>query len=98
MTSDDVKALIEDVEYHLGNWDGDYVERGCDLIKRLAAALSALSHAETEAEWEYGVRATGDEEPYTDVSDDLDWLLDHALAIEDDEIVRRRKAGEWEVV
>lgn len=47
-------------------------------------------------EWEYGLRMSGDEEPYSDISEDLDWLLDGGLATVDEQVVRRRKAGPWE--
>lgn len=48
----DIQALIEEADTYLANWDRDYVQRGTDMIRRLAAALSALS-GETETEWEY---------------------------------------------
>jgi len=48
------------------------------------------------SEWEYGLRMAGDEEPYSDISEDLDWLLDGGLATVDEQVVRRRKAGPWE--
>jgi hypothetical protein len=48
-------------------------------------------------EWEYGIRADGNDEPYSYHSDDLDWLLD-GVSDFDGHIVRRRKAGPWEPV
>ena len=48
-----------------------------------------------EPEWEYGIRADGDDEPYTDHSDDPDWLCDQITPEPGDAIVRRRKAGPW---
>jgi len=73
------------------------MRRAASFLNNVAAALSALS-GETETEW--AVRAKGDSEPWTDVSDDFDWLADNMPGFinEDAEIVRRRKAGEWEVV
>lgn len=59
---------------------------------------SSRLSVEGEVEREYGIRAADDEEPYTDASDDLDWVLDHALLTDGDQIVRRRKAGPWEEV
>lgn len=53
---------------------------------------------DAEAQWEYGIRASGDDEPYSDVSEDVDWLIDHfTVGVPDEQIVRRRKAGPWEV-
>ena len=92
----DVQALIEEArEWEPKNGETPIGEQR--LILDLAAALSALS-GETETEW--AVRAKGDSEPWTDVSDDFDWLADNMPGFinEDAEIVRRRKAGEWEVV
>jgi len=54
----------------------------------------AHPHGE-EPEWEFGIRAEGDEEPYTDYSDDSDWLCDQVTPEPGDAIVRRRKAGPW---
>ena len=48
-----------------------------------------------EPEWEYGIRADGDDEPYTDYSDDPDWLCDQITPEPGDAIIRRRKAGPW---
>lgn len=52
-----------------------------------------------EAEWEYGVRATGDNEPFTDHYDSLDAMSEEfdgrVVWNVDEEIVRRRKAGPW---
>lgn len=50
-------------------------------------------------EWEYGVRATGDNEPFTDHYDSLDAMSEEfdgrVVWNVDEEIVRRRKAGPW---
>lgn len=63
-----------------------------------------VKHQETierlnaDAVWEYGIRATGDDEPYTEITEDLDWLLDAGIAEEHQETVRRVKAGPWELL
>lgn len=62
---------------------------------RLLTAESRLGVAAEEPEWEYGIRAQGDDEPYTDHSDDPDWLCDQVTPEPGDAIVRRRKAGPW---
>ena len=54
--NDATQALIEEADTYLANWDGDYVERGTDMVRRLAAALSALS-GETETERAVAERA-----------------------------------------
>lgn len=60
------------------------------IRERIAAGVVA-----EEPEWEYGIRAEGDDEPYTDHSDDPDWLCDQITPEPGDAIVRRRKAGPW---
>lgn len=49
---------------------------------------------------EYGIRAEGDTDPWSDHSDDLDWLLDNASEHMgmSDYAVQRTKAGPWEPV
>jgi hypothetical protein len=46
-------------------------------------------------EYEYAFRAEDDEEPWSDYSDDLDFLVDGFIPY-DSHIVRRVKAGAWE--
>lgn len=61
--------------------------------ERIGAARAGV--VAEEPEWEYGIRAEGDDEPYTDHSDDPDWLCDQITPEHGDAIVRRRKAGPW---
>lgn len=52
-----------------------------------------------ETSWEYGVKADGDDEPWSDLSDDLDWLLSDGAGefiSASDHVVRRYKATAWE--
>ena len=62
------------------------------------AALDTLAE-QGEVEWEYGVRATGDREPFTDHYDSLDAMSEEfdgrVVWNADEEIVRRRKASPW---
>ena len=64
------------------------------------AILAAGYRKHPEPEWEYGIRAEGDTEPWSDHSDDLDWLLDNASGNMgmSDYAVQRTKAGPWEPV
>lgn len=48
-------------------------------------------------EYEYAFRADGDDEPWSDYSDDPDFLTDGSIPY-DSHIVRRVKAGPWERV
>lgn len=96
-TTDDVRGTYAD-----GMW---YVNRRMDgtlsEFDRWLAAHDAEVRASVvseEPEWEYGIRAEGDEEPYTDHSDDPDWLCDQITPEPGDAIVRRRKARPWEVI
>lgn len=68
-----------------------------EMIERLADALEA---ATVESEWEYALRDPGADEPFTDVYRDMETLSDCESSIVwgAEELVRRRKAGEWEPV
>lgn len=68
------------------------------LWMRTARALEATQHPEPEIE--YGIQFEGDSEPWSDYSDDLDWLLEHAADHMgmSDYAVKRTKAGPWEPV
>lgn len=87
---------------HLLMWSQVYAGRG-EQIKAHALVQAAREYIARHPqgpiteEWEYGIRADGDDEPYSDHSDDLDWLLD-GVSDFDGHIVRRRKAGSWEPV
>lgn len=65
-------------------------------------AERALSVVAEEPEWQYGVRATGDSEPFTDHYESLDAMSEEfdgrVVWNTDEEIVRRRKAGPWEPI
>lgn len=71
------------------------------VVQQMTALIEAETRARAagvvteEPEWEYGIRAEGDDEPYTDHSDDPDWLCDQITPEPGDAIVRRRKAGPW---
>ena len=46
------ETLIAEAERYIRNWDGDYVQRGVDEVRRLAAALKAqrpVREAQVEA-------------------------------------------------
>lgn len=98
MAMTDYSALIEEADYYLASWDGDYVQRGTDMIRRLSAALSSLSSlAETEAEWEYGWASPSGEPGLALTKEEAEW---HATNLEPHgfyRVSRRRKAGPWEV-
>lgn len=66
-------------------------------VPYLAALEAAYSQRGAEPEWEYARKAPGDDEPWSDVSEDLDSLMDGNGFI-GDVFVRRRKAGPWEPV
>ncbi len=72
---------------------------GITAALEAADALIAAGVVTEEPEWEYGVRATGDNEPYTDHYDSLDAMSEEfdgrVFWNVDEEIVRRRKAGPW---
>lgn len=69
-----------------------------DVLAGLVPAPKTQDGEAREAEWEYGIRADGDDEPWSDISDDLDWLVSETTSgpgFEHSEVVRRRKAGPW---
>lgn len=72
---------------------------GITAALEAADALIAAGVVAEEPEWEYGVRATGDNEPFTDHYDSLDAMSEEfdgrVVWNVDEEIVRRRKAGPW---
>jgi hypothetical protein len=76
------------------------------LPQRILAAMIVEAIEADRAQrvgWEYGIRAEGDAEPYSDVSEDFDWLLDDGgggtmLTEPGTHVVRRRRAGDWERV
>jgi len=49
--------------------------------------------------WEYAVKGTGDDEPWSDISGDLFYIAEHVWGHADatDQIVKRRPAGPWVV-
>ncbi|MCK8477214.1 hypothetical protein [Microbacterium aurugineum] len=73
----------------------DHLEKAVFYSAKTAIERERASVVSEEPEWEYGIRAEGDDEPYTDHSDDPDWLCDQATPEPGDAIVRRRKSGSW---
>jgi hypothetical protein len=75
--------------------DGVYLRHIADFIADVQRVSERFRAPATGGEWEYGIRAEGDDEPYSDHSDDLDWLTDEFSFELGDRIVKRRKAGPW---
>lgn len=98
-TEDELHALGDVIEHIQTMWEADrdqYIEPLAEFTARgIFAAGYRLDVVAEEPEWEYGIRAEGDDEPYTDHSDDPDWLCDQITPEPGDAIVRRRKAGPW---
>ena len=64
----------------------------------LAILDESPTERETPAEWEYGLADDGATEPYSDISTDRDWVLDGVHPLDEGtKLLRRRKAGPWEV-
>lgn len=84
-------------------WDAVVTPKLADSVPQMVADYRREVESEIDeyarltGAWEYGLRMADDEEPYSDISEDLDWLLDGGLATVDEQIVRRRKAGPWEI-
>lgn len=72
-----------------------YVIQSLDDLALDEFDVPARKHPEPE--WEYGIKAEGDDEPWSDLSDDLDHLVDGATSFlqPGDALVRRTKAGPW---
>ncbi len=70
-----------------------------DVSDALRDLIVEHERVTSETGWEYGLRADGDEDPYSDVADDLDYLLENWFAgLPDEHVARRRKAGPWEPI
>ena len=84
----------------IGQWGAALIADE-ELLEALAAhdAEVRAGVVTEESEWEYGVRVTGDNEPFTDHYDSLDAMSEEfdgrVVWNVDEEIVRRRKAGPW---
>jgi hypothetical protein len=74
-----------------------HMETRARAFEILHDALSGV--VAEEPEWEYGVRETGDSEPFTDHYESLEAMSEEfdgrVVWNVDEEIVRRRKAGPW---
>jgi hypothetical protein len=91
---EDVQALVKGARDAAAFW----TEAPQRLLHQLADALEAAhSQKGAEPEWEYARKAPGDDEPWSDVSEDLDSLMESNGFIYG-VLVRRRKAGPWEPV
>ncbi len=101
----DVQALIEKLASIRSTQvdSGWMIPEDLEIIAQAEDALSALS-GETETEWEYGARIfiSGKVERIADNVQEVVLLQSrrHGFGSEwvADSLVRRRKAGEWEVV
>lgn len=104
------REMVSAINYERGTEPGwTLTPRGNERMVRVCARvamaeiarLRALSsHPDEETEWEYGIIGDGDSAPWSDLSVDLDYLLDEAGSSisSTDRVVRRRKAGPWEPV
>lgn len=94
----EAKRYIERI-YRRGLQSRDSVLMDLEAIaERMEQGMTARGSTRVvaeEPEWEYGIRAEGDDDPYTDHSDDPDWLCDQTTPEPGDAIVRRRKASPW---
>lgn len=89
----DVEAAAEQFR-EMSGWS---MSEGDAIASAFIAGAEWREHVlDAATSWEYGIRAGGDDEPYSDISEDLDYLLDGALATSDEQAVRRIKAGPWE--
>lgn len=75
------------------------LEAAAERMEKGMTARGSTRVVAEEPEWEYGVRATGDTEPFTDHYESLDAMSEEfdgrVVWNTDEEIVRRRKAGPW---
>lgn len=79
-------------------WEAEAERHNVQLLREAVKREALAEQGETE--WEYGLMADGDDEPWSDYSADLDWLISEAGSSisSTDRAVRRRKAGPWEPV
>lgn len=75
-----------------------YAETWARLCSEVRSRRLSSTPVETEENWEWGVIAEGDDEPYTDhyrsrqdLADDIGYAIGH----ESDVLVHRRPAGPW---
>jgi len=82
-------------------WADVQVSAARQLARATADALLAAGYRKTpEPEYEYAVKAEGDDEPWSDYSTNLDYIADSTRSVWDanDVLVKRRAPGEWEPV
>lgn len=76
-------------------FDDPNVRDAFEFLK-LAVAEVRASVVSEEPDWEYGLADEGAIEPYSDVSEDRDWILDGVHPLDEGTVLlRRRKAGPW---
>ena len=77
----------------------DAFQAGAIWARREALEDAASLRAQLdECGWEYGLRADGDDEPYSDIYRSREALADEfdgSLSWQDEHLVRRRAAGPW---